>query len=267
MTIAQLKARDIILILLTVISFLTVFSFDPVGQDPMFHDFADQRSFFGIPNFLNVVTNVPFVIVGVAGLIFFLKNRDAHQYLAAHVILFGSVIAIGFGSAWYHYNPTNSSLVWDRIPMTLTFMSYFSIVVGNYVNRRAGARMLFPALILGVASVLYWFTSEQNGHGDLRLYGWVQFYPMLCIPLILFLYPAQKNVKLKIILVVGIYALAKVAEKADDPILGFHYLISGHSLKHLLASLSVLLILLTVRAKGAKREVGPSGTAHKLGGI
>src|SRR5687767_3952118 len=129
MTLKHFKAPDIILILVTVISFLIVFSMNRVGQDPAFHSFADQRNFFGIPNFYNVITNVPFVIVGVAGLIFFLSNKDGDKQLPARVILFVSVIAIGFGSAWYHYNPANSSLVWDRIPMTLTFMSYFSIVV------------------------------------------------------------------------------------------------------------------------------------------
>ena len=138
--------------------------------------------------------------------------------------------------------------------MTITFMSYFSIIVKHYVNRRLGSLILFPLLILGVFSIYYWYMTEQNGNGDLRLYAWVQFYPMLCIPLILFLYPASKYVKLKIASIILIYGLAKVAEQADEAIFNFHQVISGHSLKHLLASVSVFLILLTLKEHDPKEK-------------
>jgi hypothetical protein len=254
----NLKARDLILILLTVCSFLLFFSFTRINQNPSFHNFADQREIFNVPNFYNVFTNLPFVIIGLVGLLLFLRKNGDNTHSPAYLILFIGVIGIGFGSAWYHYHPTNSSLVWDRIPMTITFMSYFSIIVRSYVNRRLGSLILFPLLILGVISVYYWYITEQNENGDLRLYAWVQFYPMLCIPLILFLYPASTSVKLKIISLIVVYAMAKIAEQADEIIFDFHQVISGHSLKHLLASVSVLLILLTLK------EEDPKETADSL---
>ena len=251
----DVKARGVILILLTVCSIFLLFSFTRTGQDSSFHNFADQREIFHVPNFYNVVTNLPFVIIGVIGLLFFLQREGVNTHSLAYLILFVGVIGIGYGSAWYHYHPENSSLVWDRIPMTVTFMSYFSIIVRRYVNRRLGSFILFPLLILGVVSIYYWYMTEQNGNGDLRLYAWVQFYPMLCIPLILFLYPASKSVRLKIISIILIYAIAKIAERADEVIFNFHQIISGHSLKHLLASISVLLILLTLKEKEPKEMV------------
>lgn len=249
MTPKALNLRDIILIVVTACSIFLLFSFSRIEQDPSYHNFADQRKILGVSNFYNVITNLPFVIIGVVGLLFFLQRKGDNIDSGAHLILFAGIIGIGFGSAWYHYHPTNSSLVWDRIPMAVTFMSYFSIIVGLYVNRKLGSIILFPLLLLGVASIYYWYMTEQNGVGDLRLYGWVQFYPMLCIPIILFLYPASKSVKVKIVSIILVYALAKMAEHADEVIFDFHQLISGHSLKHLFASVSVWLILLTLKEK------------------
>jgi hypothetical protein len=247
MVLKNIKARNIILISLTGCSVLLLFSFPRIGQSLSYHNFADQREILDVPNFYNVITNLPFVIIGLIGMLSFLHKKNSNTHPLAHLILFAGVIGLGFGSAWYHYHPTNASLVWDRIPMTVTFMSYFSIIVTRYVNRRLGSLILFPLLILGIGSICYWYMTEQNGSGDLRLYAWVQFYPMLCIPLILFLYPASKSVKLKIVSIILVYAMAKIAEQADVVIFNFHQVISGHSLKHLLASISVLLILLTLK--------------------
>lgn len=255
-----LGTRNVTLLIITICTVIIAFSFPRTGQDPSFHNFADQREIFGVPNFYNVFTNLPFVAIGFIGLLFFIKKETEHTHKLAHIILFIGILCIGAGSAWYHYHPENSSLVWDRIPMTITFMSYFSIVVGHYVNRRLGSYILFPLLIVGVFSIFYWHMTEQKGAGDLRLYAWVQFYPMLCIPLIMFLYPASRSVKLKIISIILVYALAKVSERADDVIFNFHHIISGHSLKHLLASVAVLLILFTLTEKEPDRISGATSS-------
>jgi hypothetical protein len=207
-----------------------------------------------------VITNLPFEIIGLAGLFIFLRTQPENKYASVpYVILFIGVMGIGFGSAWYHYNPNNETLVWDRIPMTITFMSYFSIIITHYINRRLGLLILFPLLCIGVFSVFYWYITEQNGIGDLRLYAWVQFYPMLCIPLILFLYPASRLIRLKIVTVILVYAIAKMAEHADEAIFNSLQVISGHSLKHVLASASVLLILLTIRDEPHRSDL----TTHR----
>jgi hypothetical protein len=244
----NLKPKNIILILFTTCCVIAVYNFPRISQDATYHSFADQRNVLGVFNFYNVITNLPFLVIGVIGLTRFLQSDDKNRYaMISHVILFGGVIGIGLGSAWYHYDPTNDTLVWDRIPMTITFMSYFSIILSCYVNLRFGQIMLFPLLIIGVLSVLYWYLTEQNGDGDLRLYALIQFYPMLGIPLILFLYPAARSVRIKIVSVIVIYIIAKLAERGDELIYNFHHIISGHSLKHLFASASVLLILLTLK--------------------
>ncbi len=42
-----------------------------------YHEFADTRIFLGIPNFLNVISNIPFLLVGILGLRFLLGGGAA----------------------------------------------------------------------------------------------------------------------------------------------------------------------------------------------
>jgi hypothetical protein len=242
------KIQRLILILFTLLCAVLIFSRAPIPQEQSYHNFADQRNFFAIDNFLNVITNFPFVVIGVLGLLLFLRDKENYKDRSlANYSLFAGIVGIGFGSAWYHYHPNNASLVWDRIPMTVTFVSYFILIIERYVNKRLGEIILIPLLVIGVGSVLYWYWSQLQDVGDLRLYAFVQFYPMLAIPLIVFLYPAPSRMRFKIISVIVIYAIAKVAEHEDLDILGFHQLISGHSLKHLIAAGAVWQMMVSLR--------------------
>src|SRR3984957_8411077 len=40
----------------------------PLPRDQGYHDFADQRILLGVPNFWNVVSNIPFIVIGALGL-------------------------------------------------------------------------------------------------------------------------------------------------------------------------------------------------------
>jgi len=57
-----------------------------------YHQFADQRELFGIPNFWNVVSNLPFIAVGAVGLLRF--HRDTTT-----TVLFAGIFLTGFGSS------------------------------------------------------------------------------------------------------------------------------------------------------------------------
>ena len=155
----------------------------PIEQSQEYHSFSDTMTLFKVANFWNVVSNIPFTIVGVLG-IYKLKSiaKDSFQYF----ILFIGVIFMSFGSIYYHLNPDNNTLVWDRLPMVVVFMTLFSIVISEFINSKIGKITLFPALLLGVFSVLYWIF-----YGDLRLYAFVEFYPMLAIPIILIFYKSK----------------------------------------------------------------------------
>ena len=152
----------------------------PVRQSESYHHFADGRTFLGIPNCLNVLSNIPFAIVGIAGLFAF---RD----LVSRV-LFGGIALVAAGSAYYHLHPDTARLVWDRAPMTIAFMAILALLVEEFWSERVGRAVLFPSVCLGLFSVWWWQVS-----GDLRLYGIVQFKPMLAIVAALMVFRARQD--------------------------------------------------------------------------
>jgi hypothetical protein len=225
-----------VLVALAVAAAAAAFAFPPIAQDPAYHDFADRRRIWGVPNTLNVLSNLPFTVVGALGVsVVFRRNGPAWQR-AALLALFGGVGLTGFGSAWYHLAPTTAMLFWDRLPMTIAFMALLALTLGERVSERAGPWLLPLCLAAGVGSVTHWQLGERVGAGDLRLYALVQFFPMLAIPLALALYPRRWIRGADLLVAVGWYALSKSFEALDAPIFALGDVVSGHTLKHLAAA-------------------------------
>ena len=237
------------------------FLLDPIAQDPAYHLFADTRQFLGIANFWNVASNILFLYAGIRGLQYLAAGDNSgilHALIPAYRVFFTGVLLTAFGSAWYHSGPGHDSMVWDRLPMTLVFMSLFSIVIGEHISESFGRQMLLPLLMAGVGSVVYWSITEGQGAGDLRPYVLVQFLPMVLIPLILLLYASCFDRTGFFWGVIGIYTAAKLFELLDSEIYLAGELISGHSIKHLVAALGPLLFLRGLKSRRAKQPV-PQG--------
>lgn len=211
-------------------------------QDPAYHDFGDQRTLYGIPHFWNVVSNLPFAVIGLFGCWWILRQRSAfpafelsHERLA-YLVFFAGEFLTCFGSAYYHGGPSNQTLVWDRLVFSLMLTSMFAIVVTEFVDRQVGRFMLAPVVSLGMVSVLYWWYTEARGQGDVRFYAVIQFYPALTMPVIFLLCRSRYTHARLFVLMWGLYAIAKVAELHDRDILDWSGILSGHTLKHFLAA-------------------------------
>ncbi len=241
-----MSAKTIFLIVLSAILIIAVFFIDPVPQDPSYHAFADTRSLLGVPNFWNVMSNIPFLLVGGAG-VYYSRSKNRPGMMAdlhfAYLVLFTGIFLTGFGSAYYHYAPSNETLVWDRLPMTLGFMGLVTIIVGEHISLPAAKRMLIPLLIVGGGSVFYWSVTEARDAGDLRPYAIVQFLPMLLIPMILLMYRSVYDNVDFLWFVIVLYALSKLFEYFDFAVYEMGRLISGHSLKHIVAAIASLVFL------------------------
>lgn len=246
MTSISSNTKSIILTLVAVSSIVATSFVEPIPQDPQYHLFADQRSFFNIPNTLNVVSNLFFALIGIAGLFHLCIRRSlviVPSLFPAYVVFFAALVAIAPGSAYYHWNLDNQSLAWDRLPMTLVFMSFITIIIGERLSPLVAKFIFLPLLITGVWSIIYWYQSELAGDGDLRPYALVQFLPMLLIPLILLIYETKFSSDRAIWWFCGCYLTAKGFEALDHQIFDFLIIISGHSLKHLAASIACLIYL------------------------
>lgn len=216
---------------------------EPIPQDPAYHDFADQRVLLGVSHFWNVASNLPFLVVGALG---WLQSRKvASPELATHYrVLCVAITLVAFGSGWYHHAPSNATLVWDRLPMTVAFMTLFSALIADRISWLLGRALLWPLAVAGIASIAWWVRTEAAGAGDLRAYALVQFLPMLLMPLILLLWRDGSLAARSLWFALGAYALAKLLEHFDAAVFAATGgLVAGHALKHLAAALAAWWIL------------------------
>ena len=243
--------RHSVLLFAALAAIVAVFARPAVPQDPAYHQFADQRSLFGVPNCLNVLSNVPFAIVGLLGITATMRGRDRGNSWTRwpYLALFVGVALTTFGSGYYHLHPDNARLVWDRLPMTVGFMGLLTALLAERISVAVSRWLFVPMLLLGAGSVLYWYWSELRHAGDLRLYILVQFGSLLLIVLILLLYPARNSGTGYIVAALGAYAAAKGFEQADSAIFSFGHCVSGHTIKHLAAAAGVAFLVAMQRAR------------------
>jgi hypothetical protein len=222
---------------LAAVSLLALVFVPPIAQPQAYHQFADQRTLLGIPNFWNVVSNLPFVLVGALGLKFLRRDLSAGMF-------FLGVFLTGFSSSYYHWNPNDAGLFWDRLPMTFAFMAILANVIEERVDARVGRALLWPLIALGVVSLLVWLKFD-----DLRLYGWVQFFPCVALPLIFVLLPPKYTGTSYWFVAAGFYVLAKLLEHFDAAIYSSLQAMSGHPLKHVAAACACAAILLAFETR------------------
>ena len=209
----------------------------PIRQDLAYHDFADRRAILGIPYGLNVLSNVGFVLAGLWAMARVGRAALPTWERAAGLVFAFGLLLTGLGSAWYHAAPSNTTLVWDRLPLSALFPTVFAVVIGDRVSVAAGRALLAPLALGAVASVMWWHLTD-----DLRPYAVAQFLPMLLIPLMLALLPGRRPAA-PLVAGVAVYAVGKLAEVTDRGILAFGGMLSGHTLKHLLAAAAAALIV------------------------
>lgn len=230
---ARIRSRPLLFLFwsaaVTLVALLLV---PPVPQSQLYHAFADQRTLCGVPNFWNVVSNLPFILVGALGLM------QVRHSLSASIFFLG-VLLTGFGSAYYHLAPNDWGLFWDRLPMTIAFMAILAYVIEERIDERVGRLLLWPLLALGVVSLMIWLKFD-----DLRLYGWVQFYPCLVLPLTFWLFPPKHTGTWLWFVAAGFYLLAKLLEHYDGAIYTVLGSMSGHPLKHVAAAAATYAVYL-----------------------
>ena len=228
----------------------------PIPQDPGYHSFADQRTLIGIPNALNVLSNLPFAFVGIAGLAVTFRRSTRFNFpweRWPYAALFAGTALTAVGSSYYHLAPDNARLVWDRLPMTIGFMGFLAATVGERIGVRPARLLFVPALMFGTASVFHWHWTEVTGAGDLRWYALVQFGSLIAIALLLAMYDPTYTRTSLIVAGLAAYSLAKVFELGDHAIFNAGRIISGHALKHLSAAAGVAFL---VSALSRRRSIG-----------
>ena len=236
------KTSIAILAGVTLLIILIALLLKPIPQPQAYHHFADQRSWLGVPNAGDVLSNIPFALAGLWGLyllfipgkIHFVDERERWPWVGVSI----GLILTAFGSGYYHLAPDNARLVWDRIPMTIVFMSFVAALIAERINLRLGLWLWLPLLVVGIYSVFQWHASEPRGEGDLRMYAAVQVYAIV-VALVMLLIPPRYARTWDLAIVAAFYGLAKLLETFDPQIFALDGgLVSGHTLKHLAAAMA-----------------------------
>lgn len=228
----------------------------PIPQDAGYHEFAEGAGLLGAIRFWNLASNLGFVLVGLVGLYRLAISPTiwSKNWKAILFVFFAGVLLTGFGSMYYHWNPNNQSLVFDRLPMSVAFAAFFCLVIGVVRSANTAALLLLPLAAVGVASVLYWHVSELRGSGDLRPYILVQFLPILLIPVLLITSRTKSPVFWDISAVFIAYAIAKAFELYDQDIFGWSGIIGGHPFKHLVAAAGTAFVLKAMYRPGIAND-------------
>ena len=221
-------------------------------QPPDYHDFADQRGALGIDNFLDVVSNAAFLLAGIAGLVVVLSGRARFEFPAERwpwLVFFVGILLTAAGSSYYHLQPNNETLFWDRLPMTIAFMGLVSSQIVDRISVRTGLALLGPMLLVGMASVVYWIATERAGAGNVLPYALLQAYAVFILLLMAVLHPSRYTRASDLYFIFGWYVLAKLLELFDGLVLAHSHVVSGHTLKHLAAAAAgfVVCYMLTHR--------------------
>lgn len=242
-----------------------------LAQPSAFHHFADTRAWLGVPNFMDVVSNAPFALASLLGLVNLRRRGRSERASVAGamlplmaidrmclVALFVGMGLTALGSSYYHLAPGNERLFWDRLPMVLTFVSLLATLVAERVSPKTAAWLLGPLLMAGATSLVYWEHTEHMGQGDLRPYFLIEGAALVSVLLVVTLYTARYLPTRWLMLGLGCYAGAVVLEQLDRVVwhlwdgLGVA-LVSGHTLKHLSAGAGALVLAWMIEARPARQ--------------
>lgn len=230
----------------------------PIPQPPAYNHFADQRSWLGIAHAADVLSNIPIALAGLWGLFLLFTLGKVHfkdklerlPWLGVSIGLFLTAL----GSSYYHLEPDNFRLVWDRVPLSIVFTSYVAALICERINIFVGLYLWPALLVIGFISVWQWYLSELHQASDLRLYLGVQTFALLAT-LIMLLTPSPYDRKGDIGIVIVFFGLARLFELYDHQIYIFSEgIFSGHTLKHIAAAVAgIWLIRMLAKRKILRR--------------
>ncbi|XP_044463531.1 uncharacterized protein LOC123194406 [Mangifera indica] len=219
---------------------------------PEHHLFADMRNFFGVPNTLNVITNFPFLIVGVVGFVLTLQrgffNISFRGEIWGWALFFAGIAAVAFGSAYYHLMPDDDRAMWDNLPIMIAYSS----LVSSFLVERVGEKIGLSCLI-ALLSVAFLSMSYARIFNDFRLCMTFQLIPCIAIPGMAFLFPPKYTHSRCWLYAAGVHLLAKFEAVADKKIYrANHYIISGHSMEHLCSAVVPVLLSIMLMFRNTK---------------
>jgi hypothetical protein len=229
-----------------------------IAQPVHYNEFANRSAAFGIHHAADVFSNAGFALVAIWGWLTLRPTRASDQLRAGwpgyRLFLIGLFLT-AFGSGFYHLAPDNARLMWDRLPIALACAG---LLVGVRGDTRPGSKSEIEAIVLGfcaVASVGWWVYTDRSGADDLRPYLLLQGLPLVLIPLWQAIHRAPRADRIAFAAAMVLYVLAKLAEVLDHEIANALGFVSGHTLKHLIATTATAAVVWGLTQRFPAREL------------
>ena len=218
----------------------------PIAQPAHYHEFADDSLWVSIPHAADVLSNVGFAVAALWGALRLWPQRN-HPAIRAGWLGYGvfliSLLLTSFGSTYYHLAPDDWRLVWDRLPIALACAGLLVGVRAQLVPRANVNVEVIALAAFAAASVAWWYLGQQMSSGDLRPYLMLQIAPLVLIPLWQTAHGASRADRVWFGFALVLYVLAKIAELHDHEIHAMLGWITGHTIKHVLASVAAWLLV------------------------
>lgn len=229
-------------LIVTVALCALLLAYGPIAQPPNYHQLADRSELAGLPHAADVLSNIGFAAVAIWGILR-LRRMPADAGRHGYRLFLAGLLLTSIGSAFYHLAPDNARLVWDRLPIALACAGLLAAVRAECLSKPDSRAAAWSLGIFAVLSVAWWHVTEQNRAGDLRPYLLLQTLPLVLIPLWQFIYRAPRRDQLAFGCALALYVAAKFAELNDHMLLAAFGVISGHTIKHLLAAAAAAVLV------------------------
>jgi hypothetical protein len=216
-------------------------------QPRAYHLFADVRTCLGIPNFFNAASNLGFLAAGVSMLILLYAQRRKFSEMFIErgelwifVTLYAATLMVTFGSAYYHLAPDNARLFWDRLPMTLVASAFVATIIADRFGARAGGWSLIALFVLSCGALVYWRATQSLAQDNVWPYIATVYGSLAFAVVAMALFSSRYTHAHAAWVTLAIYIAAMAFDTwLDAPLYTAGGMLSGHSLKHLLAALAL----------------------------
>lgn len=247
------QPRAYVLAAIAVLLVIAAVALPPYAQPQGYHQFADRRGWLGMPNAGDVASNAFFLLFAVIGLWTMRLPAVRAMNKAArdgYGLMFFGLLLTAFGSSYYHWAPSDTRLVWDRLPMTVVFMPLLAATLAERLRWRSDVGLLVLT-VWGVGTVVYW-----NYSGNLLPYLITQGGSILLLLLSLILLPTPWSGRGWLLPALASYALAFACEQLDSIVFkATGALVSGHTIKHIAAAFTFFFIIRMLRKQHLKTEI------------
>jgi len=211
----------------------SILAFDP---DP--YAFACDGDLLGVPHFWNVVSNLPYLVIGLWGLRFLarrgLLTRPAFRNWTGIWI---STALVAVGSGLYHWFLEPWALGADRIAICGIFAFVAAHVIHRVFARGPSLAFSLSLLLLCEATVAAWLLGASTWwYGGLQTLAGLG---TLAVVLVAHRRGTLTFSPKPVYLFCAYYALAKLLELLDEPICNMTGLVGGHPLKHVASAIGL----------------------------